>query len=153
MGNVMEDALRAVIDAARTWRAETVTSGEEAAPETTVTLWKAIDALEDALDGGAPNAPTGFAGPKAWGEIPAGWFVLTPSHAWFEVISTEAAGTTQHISLRSPQGSVGSFTYPASAKVTAKQGTHVKELSAAVKALSDSFGSTRVLDDPPWNES
>lgn len=106
-------------------------------------------------DDGEPNKPTGFVLTRPWELVPAGWFVKTPSGAWFEVVETKRNGTTQDVTLRAPDGKTGSFPRPCLAEVKVRRGTHGTQLDDAIEALSDVFGGVQVLSDavddgPPW---
>jgi hypothetical protein len=67
MSEELRDAVRAVLEAARTLRHETKRTGEEPSPEAVVALWSAVDAL-DALMAKAIE----YEGPMAWGKCIAG---------------------------------------------------------------------------------
>ncbi len=146
------DAARALIEAARAWRfnlsALDLSREEEA-------LTAAVDALEAEISKLTPNAPYGFKLRRPWNLVPAGWFVQVPNGQWYEVTSTRRVGTMQEVGLRAPDGKTGEFPRNPEAEVTTRRGTHTKELSDAIEALSDVFGPVEVLEDtsPPWDES
>lgn len=147
------EKVRAVLDAARSFRADMLSSGEEASPSHYVDLWEAVDAFEEELRNAEPNRPYGFKLTRPWSLVPSGWFVQIPSGAWFEVIASKANGIMQDVTLRNPEtGAEGTFPRKRDAEVTTRRGSRVKELSDAIEALSDVFGGVEIVDSPPWDE-
>jgi hypothetical protein len=152
---MMTDAIRAVVDAARMLRADVKRTGEEPDASLTVGLWSAVDALEDVLSlgGGMPNAPYGFTLTRPWELVPMGWFVKTPKGEWFEIVGTHREGALQRVTMRSPNGKEGTFPRNPAEGVSCRRGTHTKELSDAIEALSGVFGKVAIeSDEPPWDE-
>lgn len=145
------DVVRAVLDAARAYRNE---PGMHEGTPGLAKLYRAVDAFEKEITASEPNKPYGFVIPRPWNLVPAGWFVRVPNGTWFEVMATKQNGTMQDVTLRSPEGKTGTFPRKADAEVQVRRGTHTKELSDAIEALSGVFGPVEVISDesPPWDE-
>lgn len=151
MNPELADAARALIEAARAWNKP---DSKWCGPEEQA-LEAAITALDAALAKLSPNAPYGFKLRRPWNLVPAGWFVQVPNGTWYEVTGTKRVGAMQEVALLSPDGKAGAFPRDPEAEVTTRRGTHTRELSDAIEALSDVFGPVEVLEDtsPPWDES
>lgn len=152
MNPEIADAARALIEAARAYRNE---PGIHEGTPGRGKFCKAVDALDAAMAKLTPNKPYGFKLRRPWELVPAGWFVQVPNGEWYEVTGTKRVGAMQEVGLRSPAGRSGAFPRNPEAEVTCRRGTHTKELSDAIEALSDVFGPVQVLEDtsPPWDES
>lgn len=101
-----------------------------------------------------PNKPTGSKVTKPWSEIPAGWFVYVPNGQAYEVMATKLSGVMQEVTLRAPDGKLGTFPRQRDAEVWCRRGSHGQTLDDAIETLAASFGKVEVISDeaPPWDE-
>lgn len=145
------ELVRAVVEAARTWRESTQAARAEGFHGE---LADAIDALNAELAKREPNRPTGSKIHRAWRKIPAGWFVYTPDGKIFEVLATEADGAFQKVTLRLSPDKTGTWPRPANGDVLCQRGTHGRDLDDAIETLATAFGKVEVIEDalPPWDE-
>jgi hypothetical protein len=95
-----------------------------------------------------PNRPSNpaTAEPRAWGAIPAGWFVRDPKGMWWEITASERAGDKQRVSLRMASGETATSTPPWKNTVTCTPGTAGAEIQGAVDALGSSFHVDVIAD-------
>lgn len=133
------EVLRGVVEAARMWRHNH--SGMNITVEDRA-LMDSIDAMETALG----NRPIGFVVRRTWAEVPAGWFVRTPRQEWWEVCGSYAEGGKQVVSLRSPDGKIGTFPRTPNAEVSARKGSAHAEMAAALAIFAQTFDGASIIE-------
>jgi hypothetical protein len=130
----------AVIEAARQWaRADKAVAARNL-------LYQAVRALEHAEGDPETNQPQSHLHqPRAWGAIPAGWFIQVPSGDWWEVLATaHHGGTRQVVTLRRPDRQSGTWDRNSTQKVTCCPGTRDQAVTDALAALG---GNVQVIED------
>jgi hypothetical protein len=138
-------ALRAVIEAARSWAHETDRDALEDAAE------KLQDAVT-ALDTHLKKAASGFVVRRTWGTILAGHWVKTPTGEWWEVKGVTSQEGKTLVSLFMPDGKIaGPFPRDPAGEVIVRLRSKLIVEDEAVQLLSAAFDAT-VMESPPWEQ-
>lgn len=142
--NEQTKALRAVIDAARSW-ANTTTVGEAE---------DASDALGDAvreLEAHLTRVSAGFTVRRTWATVLAGMWVKAPNGEWYEVIETKEAGAGKYMIALRINGQRAAFPRESKADVMVRTRSRTIVEDEAVQLLSAAFDAV-VIESPPWEQ-
>lgn len=138
--NDQTKALRAVIEAARSW-ARPDTDREDTAEA----LMDAVAALEQHLT----RTASGFIVTRTWATALAGMWVKAPNGEWYEVISNRDAGNGKHLVALRINGQKAEFPRESKAEIKVRTRTRTIVEDEAMQLLSEAFDAT-VIESPPW---
>lgn len=132
------EALRAVVEAARVVRAETIRTGEE--PSLT-DLFLAVEALEAAI----PEKPSGFILRRSWADQEVGnWVSPDSSTLWYRVVEVGTPGDDDRVPVvvEGPDGKRYSARRKSNDPVRTRTRSEKTPTDLAIALLSATFPGT-----------